>query len=79
MNFFYLLFKALYGLKQASHTYDATLTRFLLQNGFTRCVIDKMLFQNMHKGEMILVQVYVDDIIFGSINDNLCKRFSKLM
>ena len=28
---------------------------------------------------MLLVQVYVDDIIFGSTNDDLCKRFAKLM
>ena len=42
-------------------------------------VIDKTLFHKMHKDEMILVQVYVDDIIFGSTNDNLCKRFAKLM
>ena len=33
----------------------------------------------MHKDEMILVQVYIDDIIFGCTNDNLCKRFYKLM
>ena len=50
-----------------------------LKMSFTRGVIDKMLFHKMHKDEMILVQVYVDDIIFGSTNDNLCKRFAKLM
>ena len=33
----------------------------------------------MYKNDMILVQVYVDDIIFGSTNDELCKRFAKLM
>ena len=33
----------------------------------------------MHNNDLILVQVYVDDIIFGSTNDNLCKRFAKLM
>ena len=33
----------------------------------------------MHKNDMILVQVYVDDIIFGSTNDQLCSRFAKLM
>ena len=79
MDFVYLLFKALYGLKQAPRTWYDTLSQFLLENGFTRGVIDKMLFHKMHKDEMILVQVYVDDIIFGSTNDNLCKRFSKLM
>jgi len=79
VDFVYLLFKALYGLKQAPRTWYDTLSVFLLENGFTRGVIDKTLFHKMHKSDMILVQVYVDDIIFGSTNDDLCKRFSKLM
>ena len=41
--------------------------------------IDKTLFTKIHKSDMLLVQVYIDDIIFGSTNDNLCKRFVKLM
>ena len=56
-----------------------TLSEFLLENGFTRGVIDKTLFFKLHKNDMILVQVYVDDIIFGSTNDQLCSRFAKLM
>ena len=44
-----------------------------------RGVIDKTLFHKMHNNDLILVQVYVDDIIFSSTNDNLCKRFAKLM
>ena len=78
-DFVYFLFKALYGLKQAPRTWYDTLSEFLLENGFTRGVIDKTLFHKVHKSDMILVQVYVDDIIFGSTNDDLCKRFSKLM
>ena len=78
-NFVYLLFKALYGLKQAPLTWYDTLSEFLLENGFSRGVINKTLFIKMHKNDMILVQVYVDDIIFGSTNDQLCSRFAKLM
>ena len=78
-DFVYFLFKALYGLKQAPRTWYDTLSEFLLENGFTRGVIDKTLFFKMHKNDMILVQVYVDDIIFGSTNDQLCSRFAKLM
>ena len=78
-DFVYFLFKALYGLKQAPRTWYDTLSEFLLENGFTRGVIDKTLFFKMHKKDMILVQVYVDDIIFGSTNDQLCSRFAKLM
>ena len=78
-DFVYFLFKALYGLKQASRTWYDTLSEFLLENGFTRGVIDKTLFFKLHKNDMILVQVYVDDIIFGSTNDQICSRFAKLM
>ena len=78
-DFVYLLFKALYGLKQAPQKWYDTLSEFLLENGFSRDVIDKTLFFKMHKNDMILVQVYVDDIIFGSTNDQLCSRFAKLM
>ena len=45
----------------------------------TRGIIDKTLFHKKHKDDITLVQVYVDDIIFGSINDLLCKRFAKFM
>ena len=79
VDFVYFLFKALYGLKQAPRTWYDTLSEFLLENGFTRGIIDKTMFYNMHKNDMILVQVYVDDFIFGSTNDHLCSRFAKLM
>ena len=42
-------------------------------------VIDMTMFYKMHKNDMILVQVYVDDIILGSTNDQLCNRFAKIM
>ena len=79
LDFVYFLFKAIYGLKQAPRKWYDTLSEFLIENGFVRGVIDKTLFSKKHKNDMILVQVYVDDIIFGSTNDNLCKRFAKLM
>ena len=79
LDFVYFLFKAIYGLKQAPRKWYDTLSEFLIENGFVRGVIDKTLFSKKHKNDLILVQVYVDDIIFGSTNDNLCKRFAKLM
>ncbi|KAK1397203.1 hypothetical protein POM88_007066 [Heracleum sosnowskyi] len=79
LDFVYFLFKAIYGLKQAPRKWYDTLSGFLLENGFVRGIIDKTLFSKKHKSDMILVQVYVDDIIFGSTNDDLCKRFAKLM
>ena len=79
LDFVYFLFKAIYGLKQAPRKCYDTLSGFFIENGFIRGVIDKTLFTKMHKNDMLLFQVYVDDIIFGSTNDNHCKRFAKLM
>src|SRR5437667_6118410 len=75
----YRLDKALYGLKQAPRAWYDTLTKFLLESYFKRGVIDKTLFFREHQGHLILVQIYVDDIIFGSTNEKLCQKFSKLM
>ena len=78
-NYVYRLDKALYGLKQAPRAWYETLTLFLVENGFTRGIIDKTLFYRNHGKDLLLVQIYVDDIIFGSTNDKLCQRFVKIM
>ena len=46
---------------------------------FIKGTIDKTLFYKQHGNDIILVQNYVDDIIFGSTDEKLCQRFSKLM
>ncbi|GKA89069.1 ribonuclease H-like domain-containing protein [Tanacetum coccineum] len=56
-----------------------TLSTYLLDNGFQRGKIDKTLFIKRHKGDILLVQVYVGDIIFGSTKKELCIAFEKLM
>ena len=73
------LHKALYGLKQAPRAWYDTLSKFLLKNRFTRGTIDSTLFTFKDKGAVLIVQIYVDDIIFGSTDVNLSKRFAKLM
>ena len=78
-NHVYRLDKALYGLKQAPRAWYETLTQFLLESGFIRGTIDKTLFYINQGKDLLLVQIYVDDIIFGSTNDKLCQKFSKLM
>nr|GEZ57403.1 hypothetical protein [Tanacetum cinerariifolium] len=75
----YRLKKALYGLKQAPRAWYDELSKFLLSKGFTKGSIDPTLFITKHRGDILLVQIYVDDIIFGSTNPNLSKRFKKLM
>nr|GEX06910.1 retrovirus-related Pol polyprotein from transposon TNT 1-94 [Tanacetum cinerariifolium] len=75
----YQLKKALYGLKQAPRAWYDELSKFLLSKGFSKGFIDPTLFITKHRGDILLVQIYVDDIIFGSTNPNLSKRFEKLM
>nr|GFA75867.1 retrovirus-related Pol polyprotein from transposon TNT 1-94 [Tanacetum cinerariifolium] len=75
----YRLKKALYGLKQAPRAWYDELSTFLLSKGFSKGSINPTLFINKHKGDILHVQIYVDDIIFGFTNPNLLKRFEKLM
>nr|GEZ44450.1 retrovirus-related Pol polyprotein from transposon TNT 1-94 [Tanacetum cinerariifolium] len=70
---------ALYGLKQAPRAWYNELSKFMLSKGFTNGSVDPTLFITKHRGDILLVQIYVDDIIFGSTNPNLSKRFEKLM
>ncbi|GJV53735.1 putative ribonuclease H-like domain-containing protein [Tanacetum coccineum] len=75
----YKVVKALYGLHQAPRAWYETLANYLLGNRFKRGKIDQTLFIKKQKGDILLVQVYVDDIIFGSTNKELCTGFEKLM
>ncbi|GJW30530.1 putative ribonuclease H-like domain-containing protein [Tanacetum coccineum] len=78
-NKFYKVVKALYGLHQAPRAWYETLAKCLLDNGFHKGKIDQTLFIKKQKGDILLVQVYVDDIIFGSTKKELCIEFEKLM
>ncbi|GJT85565.1 putative ribonuclease H-like domain-containing protein [Tanacetum coccineum] len=75
----YKVVKALYGLYQASRAWYATLSTFLLKRGYRRGTIDKTLFIKKDKIDIMLVQVYVDDIIFGSTKRSWCDKFEALM
>nr|GFB25267.1 putative ribonuclease H-like domain-containing protein [Tanacetum cinerariifolium] len=78
-NNVYKVVKALYGLHQAPRAWYETFANYLLENGFQRCKIDQTLFIKRQKGDILLVQIYVDDIIYGATNKDLCKSFEKLM
>nr|GFB35170.1 putative ribonuclease H-like domain-containing protein [Tanacetum cinerariifolium] len=75
----YKVVKALYGLHQAPRALYETLANYLLENGFQRGKIDQTIFIRKQKGDILLVQIYVDDIIFGATNKDLCKYFEKLI
>ncbi|GJS16798.1 putative ribonuclease H-like domain-containing protein [Tanacetum coccineum] len=75
----YRVVKALYGLHQAPRAWYARLSTFLLKHNYRRGSIDKTLFIKKNSRDIILVQVYVDDIIFGSTNKAWCDEFEVLM
>nr|GFA56299.1 putative ribonuclease H-like domain-containing protein [Tanacetum cinerariifolium] len=75
----YKVVKALYGLHQAPRAWYETLATYLLENYFQKGTIDQTLFIKKQKGEILMVRIYVDDIIFGATNKDLCKSFEKLM
>jgi len=75
----YKLKKSLYGLKQAPRAWYDRLSNFLIKNDFKRGQVDTTLFRRTLKKDILVLQIYIDDIIFGSTNASLCKEFSKLM
>nr|GEZ13287.1 hypothetical protein [Tanacetum cinerariifolium] len=75
----YKLKKALYGLKQALRAWYDELSTFLLQNHFFKGTIDPTLFIRRFHDDILVVQVYVDDIIFGSRHPRYIWLFSNLM
>ncbi|GJT67644.1 putative ribonuclease H-like domain-containing protein, partial [Tanacetum coccineum] len=75
----YKVVKALYGLHQAPKAWYATLSTFFLKSRYRRGTIDKTLFIKKDKNDIMLVEVYVDDIIFGSTKRSWCDEFQILM
>nr|GEV14722.1 retrovirus-related Pol polyprotein from transposon TNT 1-94 [Tanacetum cinerariifolium] len=75
----YKVVKDLYGLHQAPRAWYATLSTLLVQSRYKRGLIDKTLFIKNDKKDIMLVQVYLDDIIFGSTKKSWCDKFQPLM
>ncbi|GKC26687.1 retrovirus-related pol polyprotein from transposon TNT 1-94 [Tanacetum coccineum] len=71
--------KALYGLKQASRAWYDLLSKFLLSQQFIKGAIDPTLFTRKEGEYIILVQIYVDDIIFAFTNPSFCDKFADQM
>ncbi|XP_024177901.1 uncharacterized protein LOC112183800 [Rosa chinensis] len=79
LNHVYRLKKALYGLKQAPRAWYERLSTHLVEKGYTRGSIDKTFFMKYVKNDLIIAQVYVDDIIFGSTSKYLVSEFQSVM
>nr|GEV03151.1 retrovirus-related Pol polyprotein from transposon TNT 1-94 [Tanacetum cinerariifolium] len=78
-NHVFKLKKALYGLKQALKAWYDRLKAFLLDQLYTMGLVDNTLFTKKRNSQIIIIQIYVDDIIFGSTCQELCDDFSKIM
>jgi hypothetical protein len=72
-NHVYKLKKALYGLKQAPKAWYERLRDFLLSKGFKVGKVDTTLFTKKIDQDLFVLQIYVDDIIFGSTKQDYCK------
>ncbi|KAJ9558522.1 hypothetical protein OSB04_013136 [Centaurea solstitialis] len=78
-NHVYVLDKALYGLKQAPRAWYETLTDYLLGVGYKKGTIDPILFLRRSGSDLIIVEIYVDDIIFASTKPEMCQEFENTM
>nr|GFA77580.1 retrovirus-related Pol polyprotein from transposon TNT 1-94 [Tanacetum cinerariifolium] len=78
-NHVYKLKKALYGLKQASRGWYEMLSSFLISQDFSKGSVDPTLFIRRNGNDLLLVQIYVDDIIFAASTPELCDLFANLM
>jgi hypothetical protein len=75
----YKLSNALYGLKQAPRAWYARLKTFLLEHGYVMGSVDKTLFSLKHGTDFLLVQIHMDDIIFGGSSHTLVSRFQEMI
>jgi hypothetical protein len=78
-NHVYKLKKTLYGLKQEPRAWYERLRDFLLSKGFKMGKVDTTLFTKKIGQDLFVLQIYVDDIIFGSTNQDYCEEFGKMM
>jgi hypothetical protein len=75
----YSLKRALYGLKQAPRAWYGRLRGFLLSRGFMMGTVNKTLFLLKHGNDLLVVQIYVDDIVFCGSSHNLVAKFADKM
>ncbi|GJY12028.1 retrovirus-related pol polyprotein from transposon TNT 1-94 [Tanacetum coccineum] len=75
----YMLKKAMYGLKLAPRVWYDMLSSFLISQHFSKAAVDPTLFTRKARNDLLLVQIYVDNIIFASTNTALCNEFANLM
>nr|GEU35923.1 uncharacterized mitochondrial protein AtMg00810-like [Tanacetum cinerariifolium] len=78
-NHVYKLKKALYDLKKAPRARYDMLSSFLISQDFSKGSVDPTMFIRRNSNDLLLVQIYVDDIIFAASTPELCDLFAKIM
>jgi hypothetical protein len=71
--------KALYGLKHAPRAWYSRLDKYIQQEGFIKGSVDINLYTKVTQDSILLIEVYVDDIIFGSTDEGFSQKFAKDM
>ncbi|RDY06898.1 hypothetical protein CR513_09053, partial [Mucuna pruriens] len=72
--------KVLYGLKQAPRAWNSRIDKYFQDSGFVRFQHEYALYvKKIDNGDILLVCLYVDDLIFTGNNPNLFKDFKKVM
>jgi len=69
----------LYGLKHAPRAWYARLDRYLQQQGFNKGSAYNNLYLRVEHDSLMIIEMYVDDIIFGSVDDSISKKFVATM
>jgi hypothetical protein len=69
--------KSLYGIKQAPIELYSRLDRYQQQQGFRKGNEDNNIYIKVGRDNILIIEVYVDGIIFGSNDDRMSQKFSK--
>jgi hypothetical protein len=78
-DYVFILKKSLYGLKQAPRAWYSRLDKYLQQQGIRNGNADSNLYIKVDRDNILIIELYVDDIIFGSDHDRMSKKFFKDM
>ena len=78
-NYVCRLKKGLHGLKRDPRAWYSKLDRSLQQQGFKKGNENNNLYIKVNQDSIFLIEVYVDDIIFGSDDDRMSQKFAKDM
>ncbi|GKB99208.1 retrovirus-related pol polyprotein from transposon TNT 1-94 [Tanacetum coccineum] len=79
LSHMYKFKKALYSLKQVPHAWYNMLSSFLISQHFSKGAVDPTLLTRHVGNDLLMVQNYVDDIIFASTNTTMCNEFANQM